>query len=92
LEVGSEEVGKVMLEIRFSFPCCFFFRVMVPLNLVHSGGFSSGASLFSVEDSDWMLCIGQIWFDFDSLGIDNFGGDLNTLSEFGYMKDVMDGR
>jgi hypothetical protein len=48
LEVGLEEVGKVMLEIRFSFPCCFFFRMMVPLNFVHSGGFSSGASLFSV--------------------------------------------
>jgi hypothetical protein len=66
--------------------------MMVPLNFVHFGGFSSGASLFSVEDSDWMLCIGQIWFDFDSLGIDDFGGDLNTLSELGYMKDVMDGR
>jgi hypothetical protein len=38
-----------------------------------------------------MLCIGQIWFDFDSLGIDDFGGDLNTLPELGYMKDVMDG-
>jgi hypothetical protein len=48
LEVGLEEVGKVMLKIGFGFPCCFFFRVMVPLNLVHSGGFSSGASLFSV--------------------------------------------
>jgi hypothetical protein len=39
-----------------------------------------------------MLCIGQIWFDFDSLGIDDFGGDLNTLSELGYMKDVKDDR
>jgi hypothetical protein len=65
--------------------------MMVPLNFVHSDGFSSGASFFSVEDSDWMLSIGQIWFDFDSLGIDDFGGDLNTLYELGYMKDVMDG-
>jgi hypothetical protein len=90
--VGLEEVGKVMLEIRFSFPYCFFFRVMVPLNLVHSSGFSSGTSFFSVENFDWMLCIGQIWFDFDSLGVDDFGGDLNTSSELGYMEDVMDGR
>jgi hypothetical protein len=62
--------------------------MMVPLNFVHSGGFSSGTSLFSVENSDWMLCIGQIWFDFDSLGIDDFGGNLNTLSELGYMKNL----
>jgi hypothetical protein len=65
---------------------------MVPLNLVHFGGLSSGTSLFSVKDSDGMFCIGQIWFDFDSLGIDDLGGDFNTLSELGYMKDVMDGR
>jgi hypothetical protein len=91
-KIGLEEIGKVVLKIRFGFPCCLFFRMMVPLNLVHSGGFSSGASLFSVDDSDGMFCIGQIWFDFDSLGIDDLGGDLNTLSELGYMKDVMDGR
>jgi hypothetical protein len=90
-EIGLEEIGKVMLKIRFSFPCCFFFRMMIPLNLVHSDGFSSGASLFSVEYSDWMLCIGQIRFNFDSLGIDDFGRNLNTLSELGYMEDVMDG-
>jgi hypothetical protein len=65
---------------------------MVPLNLVHFGGLSSGTSFFRVKDSDGMFCIGQIWFDFDSLGIDNLGGDFSTLSELGYMKDVMDGR
>jgi hypothetical protein len=65
--------------------------MMVPLNLVHSDGFSSGASLFSVEYSDWMLCIGQIWFDFDSLGFDDFSRDLNTLLKLGHMEDIMDG-
>jgi hypothetical protein len=65
---------------------------MVPLNLVHFGGLSSGTSLFSVKDSKGIFRIGQIGFDFDSLGIDDFGGDLDTLSELGYMKDVMDGR
>jgi hypothetical protein len=39
-----------------------------------------------------MLDIGQIWFDFDGLGFDDFGRDLNTLPELGYMEDVMDGR
>jgi hypothetical protein len=66
--------------------------MMVPLNLVHFGGLSSGTSFFRVENSDGLFCIGQIWFDFDNLGIDDLGGDLNTLSELGYMKDVMDGR
>jgi hypothetical protein len=86
-----EEVGKVTLKIRFGFPYCFFFRMMVPLNLVHFDNFSSGASLFSVKYPDWMFCIGQIWFDFDSLGFDDFGRDLNTLLELGYMEDIMDG-
>jgi hypothetical protein len=66
--------------------------MMVPLNLVHFSGFSSGTSFFRVENSDRLFCIGQIWFDFDSLRIDDLGGDFNTLSELGYMKDVMDGR
>jgi hypothetical protein len=87
-----EEFGKVVLEIRFGFPCCFFLCVMVPLNLVHFGGFSSGTSLFSVKDSDGIFRIGQIGFDFDSLGIDDLSGDFNTLPELRYMKDVMDGR
>jgi hypothetical protein len=87
-----EEIGKVVLKIRFGFPGCLFLCVTVPLNLVHFGGLSSGTSFFCVENSDGMFYIGQIWFDFDGLGIDDFGGDLNTLSELGYMKDVMDGR
>jgi hypothetical protein len=47
-KVGLEEVWEIMLKIRFDFPCGFFFCVMVPLNLVHSDGFSSSASFFSV--------------------------------------------
>jgi hypothetical protein len=39
-----------------------------------------------------MFCIVQIRFDFNSLGIDDFGMNLNTLPELGYMEDVMDGR
>jgi hypothetical protein len=39
-----------------------------------------------------MLCIGQVWFDFDDLGIDDLGRNLNTLPELGYMEDIMDGR
>jgi hypothetical protein len=92
LKIGLEEIGKVVLKISFGFPCCFFRCVMVPLNLIHFGGLSSGTSFFSVKDSDGMFRISQIWFDFDSLGIDDLGGDLNTLSELRYMKDVMDGR
>jgi hypothetical protein len=65
---------------------------MVPLNLVHFGGLSSCTSFFRVEDSDRTFCIGQIRFDFDSLGIDDRSGDLNTPSELGYMEDIMDGR
>jgi hypothetical protein len=81
-----------MLKIGFGFQCCFFFCMMVPLNLIHSDAFSSSASFFSVEYSDWMLCIGQIRFDFDSLRIDDFDRNFDTLLELGYMEDVMDGR
>jgi hypothetical protein len=47
-EVGLKEVWEIMLKIRFGFPCCFFFYVMVPLNLEHSNGFSSSAPFFGV--------------------------------------------
>jgi hypothetical protein len=39
-----------------------------------------------------MLDVGQIWFDFDSLGFDDFGRDFDTLLELGYMEEVMNGR
>jgi hypothetical protein len=39
-----------------------------------------------------MFRIGQIRFDFDGLGIDDLGRNLNTLPKLGYMEDVMDGR
>jgi hypothetical protein len=87
-----EEVWEIMLKIGFGFPCCFFFCVMVRLNLVYSDGFSSSASFFSVQHSKRMLCIGQIRLDFDGLGIDDFVRNLNTLPKLGYMEDVMDGR
>jgi hypothetical protein len=39
-----------------------------------------------------MFCIGQIGLDFDNLGIDDFGRNLNTFPELGYMEDIMNGR
>jgi hypothetical protein len=39
-----------------------------------------------------MFRIGQIRFDFDGLGINDLGRNINTLSKLGYMEDVMDGR
>jgi hypothetical protein len=65
---------------------------MVPLNLVHSDGFSPSASFFSVQHSKRILCISHIRFDFDGLGINDFGRKLNTLPKLGDMEDVMDGR
>jgi hypothetical protein len=48
LEVGLKEIWEIMLKIGFDFPGCFFFRVMVPLNLVHFDGFPPSASLVGV--------------------------------------------
>jgi hypothetical protein len=87
-----EEVWEIMLKIRFGLPDRFFFSVMIPLNLVHSDGFSSSASFFSVYHFKGMFCIGQVWVDFDDLGIDDLGRNLNTLPELEYMEDIMDGR
>jgi hypothetical protein len=80
-----------MLKLRFGFPCCFFFRMMVPLNLVHSDGFSTSASFFSVQHSKWMFCIGQFRFNFDGLGINDLGRNLEAFPKLGHMKDIMDG-
>jgi hypothetical protein len=38
-----------------------------------------------------MFCIGQIRFDFDDLGIDDLGRNLETFSKLRHMEDVMDG-
>jgi hypothetical protein len=65
---------------------------MVPLNLVHSDGFSSSAPFFSVKHFKGVFCIGQIRFDFDGLEIEGFSRNLNTLPELGYMEDIMDSR
>jgi hypothetical protein len=80
-----------MLKIRFGFPGRFFFSVMIPLNLEHPNSFSPSASFFGVQHFEWMFCIGQIRFDFDGLGIDDFGRKLNTLPDLGHMEDIMDG-
>jgi hypothetical protein len=58
LGVGLKEVWEIMLKIEFGFPCCFFFRVMVPLNFVHFDGFPPSASFFDVQDFDWMFDVG----------------------------------
>jgi hypothetical protein len=38
-----------------------------------------------------MLCISQIWFDFDGLGIDDLGRNFNAFLKLRHMEDVMNG-
>jgi hypothetical protein len=39
-----------------------------------------------------MFCIGQIRFDFDGLGIDDLGRNLEAFPKLRHMEDVLDGR
>jgi hypothetical protein len=43
-----QEARILGVEVVLRLPHCFFFRVMTPLDLVHSYGLSSGLSLFLV--------------------------------------------
>src|SRR6266498_5213354 len=59
---GKEETRVVGSQEIFCFPSCFFFRVVAPLHLIGLDRSSSGSSFFLIQNLDWMLLIGQIWF------------------------------
>jgi hypothetical protein len=75
----SRKLGKILIEITFSFPCAFFFNVMVPLNFIHFNHRPSGTSFLLVKDFDGLLNIRGVWFHHDFLLFNNFGRNSDTF-------------
>ena len=88
---GVKKTRKVLIEIALSFPCGFFFSVMVPLDFIHFNYFSSSTSLLLIKDFERIFNIREIRFHQDFLLFDNFGRNSDTLLKLRNMKDVMYG-
>ena len=82
--------GKVLIEVAFSFPCGFFFSVMLPLNFIHLNNPSSSTSFLVIQNSERMFNIGKVRFHKDVLLFNYLIRNSNTLLELRYMKYIMD--
>ena len=89
--IGSKKVGKISLEISFSLPSVFFLSMVIPLDFVHFNFLSSGTSFFGVKNSDWILSIRQIGFNFDILWFNDLSGHFDALLELRDMENIMNG-
>src|SRR3954470_150129 len=64
----------VFPKIIFSFPCCFFFGMMVPLNFAEFDSLSPSNSFCSLKNLDRFLLVSEITFQ------------LNLLQRYGILQ------
>jgi hypothetical protein len=87
-----QEVGIVGVEIVFTFPCGFIFRVIIRLNLIKPNGRLLCGSILLVQYLDRVALVGQVGFQWNIVfnnRIHGGGGGLQTPLELGYMEDVV---
>ena len=94
LGLGTKEVGKLASKIVFTFPSCFIFRVVSPLDFVELDCAPSGKTNIFVENLDGSLTISQILIQVDGEVVDVFENirlvrNFETLPEQGNVKDIM---
>jgi hypothetical protein len=65
--LASKELGISSHQIVFTLPSCLFFGVMTPYDFAHSVNLPSGDSVCSLNDLCWLLNIGQVFLDFETL-------------------------
>ena len=58
-----EELGILLTKTRLSFPCCFGFRMVRPLNLEELDGLISGLPFRFIKDANRMLARSKIFLD-----------------------------
>jgi hypothetical protein len=63
----SKEFGVFGFQIIFSFPGCFFLRVVTPPDFAHSDGVSPGDPVCKLQNLRWLLYVGQIFLNFQTL-------------------------
>ena len=94
LGLGTKEVGKLASKIVFTFPSCFIFRVVSPLDFVELGCSPVGETNIFVENLEGRLTISQILIQVDGLVIDVFENirlvrNFKTFPEQGNVENIM---
>ena len=85
-KLGFKEIRKLGSKVVFTFPGCFCFSVVAPLDLEVLDGAASSASLILVQNTDGPLTVGQIRLKVNGLVIDvlveiRLDWNLEALSE-----------
>ena len=69
-KLGFKEIRKLGSKVVFTFPGCFCFSVVAPLDLEVLDGVASSASLSIIQNADGPLTVGQIRLKVNVLVID----------------------
>ena len=85
-KLGFKEIRKLGSKVVFTFPGCFCFCVVAPLDLEVLDGVASSASLSIIQNADGPLTVIQIRLEVNGLVIDvlvkiRLVWDLETLPE-----------
>src|SRR4051812_17236696 len=85
-KLGFKEIRKLGSKVVFTFPGCFCFRVVAPLDLEVLDGAASSAPFSLIQNADRTLAVGQIGLKVNGLVIDvpvkiRFVWNLETLPE-----------
>lgn len=93
-KLGFEEIGKLGSKVVFTFPGCFCFSVVAPLDLELLDGAASSASLCFIQYVDGPLTVGQIRLKVNGMVIDvlveiRLVWNLEKLPELWYVEHVV---
>ena len=69
-KLGFKEIQKLGSKVVFTFPSCFCFSVVAPLDLEVLDGAASSASLSLAQNADGPLTVGQFRLKVNGLVID----------------------
>ena len=69
-KLGFKEIRKLGSKVVFTFPNCFCFGVVAPLDLEVLDGVDSSVSLSLIQNADGPLTVGQIRLKVNGLVID----------------------
>ena len=85
-----EKTREVTIEVAFSFPCGFFFSMMIPLNFLHFKNFLSSASFFLIKNFERIFNIREVRFHQDFLLFNDLGRNSDIFLELRYVKHIVD--
>jgi hypothetical protein len=93
-KLRTKEIGKLGLKVVFTFPCCFFFGVVAPLDFVILDVASPGSTVGFIKDANRSFLVGQVLVEVDGAMINilehiRLVGNLQTLPELGHMKNIV---